>query len=174
MHITSWNFRGLGNPNKVEAVKDLLRMEPSNILLLQETKIYEDALLLLSKTKWKKNSGMAISARGTSGGLETLWSKELFLLKESYASQNWIFTYLQHIPSKTSLAPFNLYVHVNLIEKKNCWITLSQFIEIHSPINIIVARDLNIIINPEEKKEAFEARTIFMSSLRILFIPRIC
>ena len=88
--------------------------------------------------------------------------------------QHWIFTDLQHIPRKTSLALFNLYVPVNLIEKKECWITLSHFIETQSPINIIVAGDLNIIINPEEKKEAFEARTIFMSSLRILFIPRIC
>ena len=88
MQITSWNCRGLRNPKKEEAVKDLLRMEPSNILLLQETKIYEDALLLLSKTKWKKNSGMTVSARGTLGGLETLWSDEVFLLKESYASQH--------------------------------------------------------------------------------------
>ena len=135
MHITSWNYRGLGNPKKAEAVKDLLRMEPLDILLLQETKISEDALLLLSKTKWKKNYGKAVSARGTPGGLETLWSEEVFLLKESYASQHWIFTGLQHIPNKTSLALFNLYVPVNLIEKKDCWISLSQFIETHSPIN---------------------------------------
>ena len=51
MQIISWNCRGLGNPKKVEAVKYLLRMEPIDILLLQETKIDEDALLLLSKTK---------------------------------------------------------------------------------------------------------------------------
>ena len=72
MQITLWNCRGLGNPKKAEAVKDLLRMEPSDILLLQETKIAEDALLLLSKTKWKKNSGMVVNARATSGGLATL------------------------------------------------------------------------------------------------------
>ena len=68
----------MGNPKKADAVKDLLRMEPSDILLLQETKIAEDALLLLSKTKWKKNFGMAVSARGTSGGLATLWYEEFF------------------------------------------------------------------------------------------------
>ena len=59
MHITSWNCRGLGNPRQAKAVKDLLRMEPSDILLLQETNVAEDALLLLRKTKWKKNSGKA-------------------------------------------------------------------------------------------------------------------
>ena len=71
MQITSWNCRGLGNPKKVDAVKYLLRMEPSDILLLQETKIVEDGLLLLSKTRWKKNSGMDVTARGTSRGLPT-------------------------------------------------------------------------------------------------------
>jgi len=78
MWIVSWNCRDLGNPLKVEAVKDLLRMEISDILLLQETKIEEDALLSLSRTKWKKNSGKVVSARGTSRGLATLWSEDKF------------------------------------------------------------------------------------------------
>ena len=161
MQITSWNYRSLGNPKKENAVKDLLRMEPSDILLLQETKIGEDALLLLSKTKWKKNSGMVVSASRTSGGLVTLWSEEYFLLKVSYASQHWIFTDLQHIPSKTSLALFNLYVLVNLIEKKDCWTTLSHFIETHSPDNIIVVGDLNIILDPVEKKGGVRCKDHF-------------
>ena len=70
MQITSWNYRGLGNPTKAEAVKDLLKMVSSEILLLQETKIEEEALLRLSKTKWKLNAGKAVSARGTSGALQ--------------------------------------------------------------------------------------------------------
>ena len=71
MQIISWNCRGLGNSKKAEAVKDLLRMELLDILLLQETNIVEDVFLLLSKTKWKKNSGMDVTARGTSRGLAT-------------------------------------------------------------------------------------------------------
>ena len=142
----------MGNPKKAEAVKDLLRMEPLDILLLEETKIVEYALLLLSKTKWKNNSRKVVSERGTSGGLATLWSKDVFLLKESYASQHLIFTDLQHIPSKNSLVLFNLYVPVNLIEKKDCWTTLSHFIETHSPNNIIMVGDLNIILDPMETK----------------------
>ena len=118
---------------KAEAIKDLLRMEPSDILLLQETKIEEDALLSLSRTKWKKNSGKAISARDTSGGLATLWSEDMFQLKSSFATQHWIYTDLLHLPSKTYLALFNLYVPVSFLEKKDCWHTLSDFLEIYSP-----------------------------------------
>ena len=38
MLIVSWNCRGLGNPNKAEVVKDLLRMDSTDILSLQEIK----------------------------------------------------------------------------------------------------------------------------------------
>ena len=95
MQITSWNYRGLGNPKKAEAVKDLLRMEPTYILFLQETKIEEDVLLLLSKSKWKNNVGMVVSARGSLGGLETLWSEDKFILNASFVSQHWIYSEFQ-------------------------------------------------------------------------------
>ena len=39
---------------KADAVKDLLIMNPSDILLLQETKIEEDTLISISRAKWKK------------------------------------------------------------------------------------------------------------------------
>ena len=78
MQIVSWNCRGLGNPIKAEAVKDLVRMVSYDILLLREAKIDEESLLLLSKSKWKMSAGKAISTRGTSGVLATLWCEENF------------------------------------------------------------------------------------------------
>ena len=78
MKLVSWNCRGLGNPSKIEVVKDLLKAEPSVILMLQETKIEGQALLETSRSKWNKRTGKAVSARGTSGGLATLWIKDLF------------------------------------------------------------------------------------------------
>ena len=59
------------------------------------------------------------------------------------------------------MALFNLYVPVNLIEKKDCWTSLSQFIETHYPINIIVAGDLNIILHPMEKKGGVRGKDHF-------------
>ena len=102
MQIASWNCRGLGNPLKAEAVKDLLKMETLYILLFQETKIEEDVLLSLSQIEWKKNSGKAVSAKGTSGGIATLWSEDMFQLKSSFATHHWIYTDLLHLPSKIS------------------------------------------------------------------------
>jgi len=78
MKLVSCKCRGLGNPSKIEAVKDLLKAYPSDILMLQETKIEGQALLEISSSKWNKGAGKAVSSRGTSGGLSTLWTEDLF------------------------------------------------------------------------------------------------
>ena len=63
-----------------------MRMDSTDILLLQETKIEEEALLFLSKTKWKMSAGKDVSVRGTSGGLATLWCENNFHLKSSFVT----------------------------------------------------------------------------------------
>ena len=123
--LVSWNYRGLGNPFKADAVNDLLRMVPLDILLLQETKVEEEVLLLLSKNKWKLNSGKEFSARGTCGGLATLWCEDKLHLKRYFATQHWIFTKLLHVSNKISISLFNLYVPANYIEKQTCCNLLS-------------------------------------------------
>ena len=112
MNLVSWNCRGLGTSSKVEAVKDLVTMALPDVLLLQETKIEASNLLTISNQFWKKNAGQAVSARGSSGGLATLWSKDLFSLENSFVSQHWIFTEPRHFSSKITLSLFNLYVPV--------------------------------------------------------------
>ena len=133
---------------KVEAVKNILKMESVDILLLQETKIQENYLLSISRSKWNKNARVVVSARGTSGGLATLWYDDKFILNSLYVTQHWIFTELQHISSKIVISLFNLYVSIYFLEKKVCWKSLSEFMEIHSHINVILEGDLNIILDP--------------------------
>ena len=78
MKTVSWNCRGLGSPLKIKAVQDLLKMEVIDLLLIQETKIEEKLILKTGKEKWKKDSGIAVSARGASGGLAMLWAEKDF------------------------------------------------------------------------------------------------
>jgi exonuclease III len=99
MKIISWNCRSLGNSTKIKAVKDLMKVEPADILMLQETKIEGEALLEISKNKWQKNTGKAISARGSSEGIATLWKEDQFSLVNSYNTQHWSFTELKHTTS---------------------------------------------------------------------------
>ena len=94
-------------------------MNPSEILLLQETNIEDEPLLPISMEKWNKNVGMVVSAWGTSSGLATLWSEDNFLLQSPHSTHHWIFSKLQHLLSKTTMSLFNLYVSVNYFEKKS-------------------------------------------------------
>ena len=109
---------GLGNSSKAEAVKNLLKMVPSEILLLQETKIDGEAILLIGKNKWNFNAGKSVSARGSSGGIATLWRVENYQLINWYSTQHWNFIELYHCSSKSTYALFNLYVPVSNLEKK--------------------------------------------------------
>ena len=68
MQYVSWNCRGLGSSLKEEAIRDLVRVMMPEVILIQETKLEEDALLRASNSFWKKGSGRAVSARGASGG----------------------------------------------------------------------------------------------------------
>ena len=100
----------------------------------------------------RKKVGKAISTRVTSGGRATLWSDEEFSLESSFETQHWIYTELCHITSKLTLSLFNLYVMVLHLEKKDCWLTLADFIEIYTPWNIIIAGYLNLIFDSKEKR----------------------
>lgn len=62
--------------------------------MLQETKIEGDAILDLSNVKWKTKVGKAVNARGTCGGLATLWEEDKFKLESSFQTQHWIYTEL--------------------------------------------------------------------------------
>ena len=152
MTIISQNCRGLRNSSKVEVVKDLLRMDFPDILLLQETKIQEASLLSLSKKNWKNDAGMVVSACGSSGGLATLWIEELFSLEKSFKTQHWIFIELHHSQSKISFNIFNLYVPVNLQQKTKCLNSLANFLVANALSNLIVAGNLNITMDSKEKK----------------------
>ena len=63
-----------------------------------------------------------------------------------------MFTDLYHYSSKISLALFNLYVPVNYSEKRECWKSLSEYIESISPSNLVLVGDLNITLAHSEKK----------------------
>jgi len=168
MKLVSWNFKALGNPSKLEAVKDLLKAELSNILMLQETKIEGQTLLDISRSKWNKNIGKVVSAKGTSRGLATLWSECTFQLNNFQESQHWIFTELMHKLSKLIVSLFNMYVPVNYTKKGDCWNSLSSYLEHHSPNNIIIAGDINILLKPKEKRGGSSTRESMMASVEEL------
>ena len=78
MKVLSWNCRGLGSKSKEAAMTDLISIHQPDILLIQETKMEEDVFLQVSLKFWKKRGKAAISSRGASRGIGTLWDDKKF------------------------------------------------------------------------------------------------
>jgi exonuclease III len=81
MKIVSWNCRGLGGVLKVEEIKNMLKSEKPDILLIQKTKMTEEEVLDISNLLWKEISGMAFSSKGASGGIATFCSPSNFIIR---------------------------------------------------------------------------------------------
>ena len=86
MQFVSWNCRGLGSKSKGEEIKDLVRMNSPEILMIQETKMEAPETIQASKKFWKKGEGRAVSARGASGGLATFWNSTTLDLLEDHST----------------------------------------------------------------------------------------
>jgi len=74
-----------------------------------------------------------------------------------------------HKASKLSISLFNLYVLVSYYEKRECWNSLSAFLEQTSPNNIIIAGDLNIIMKEKEKRGGTSNRDPMLDEVEELF-----
>ena len=76
MSLLSWNYRGLGNPQTVNALKKVIRIEDSIIVFLMETKSNEDQMKMVRDQCGFKQS-FAVPSIGLSGRLALFWKDEI-------------------------------------------------------------------------------------------------
>ena len=79
MKIISWNARGLGSSNKRRVIKDFLRLENLDVVMIQETKKEKcDRRLVGSVWTVRNKDWVFLPACGASGGILFIWdSKKL-------------------------------------------------------------------------------------------------
>jgi hypothetical protein len=65
-----------------------------------------------------KNQGVALSSRGASGGIGTIWNVDLFNLEESHKTTNWIMVKLIHLHLGMIFHLFNVYMSNSYREKE--------------------------------------------------------
>jgi exonuclease III len=92
MKLVSYNCRGLGSDPKLMDVRDLIRSENPQILLIQETKMNVDEAIKIGKRMWSSSDVIVVDSRGASGGLCTLWNKSKVSLEFTFNTQHWILT----------------------------------------------------------------------------------
>ena len=109
-------------------------------------------LLKASRNAWKNSQGIAENARGTSGGLYTLWNTTKIELLNSDTRMHWIHTLLLHKDSRIQVNLINIYLPHHIEEKRICWETLQDFLQKNELDNIILGGDLNVTLIQEEKR----------------------
>lgn len=72
MKIISWNIRGLNNPHKQDMVRNMIRDNKSDIVLLQETKMPKEKVESL--TLFKNGKILGSNPKGTSRGVAANWN----------------------------------------------------------------------------------------------------
>lgn len=82
----TWNCRGLGQPLKINAMKDIIKQEQPEIILLQETKLGGtdmDSII----TRIINYQGVIVHSLGASSGMETMWNQILWRLLAAHKTQ---------------------------------------------------------------------------------------
>ena len=111
----------------------------------------DKSFLHISKKLWKKSEGQAVSARGASGGLGTIWNANKFSRIKEVFNTHWFFSKLQNVDTNEILYLFNVYSPVSVGEKNICWDSIRRLDDSENLANIIIAGDLNLTLSLTEK-----------------------
>ena len=88
MSLLCWNYPGLGNPQTIQELGDLVRAQDLAVVFLAETWLDEARLIeLQNKMGFGDTFGVSRVTRG--GGLALFWKKDVELLVEN-SSLNYI------------------------------------------------------------------------------------
>ena len=98
---------------------DLISLHQPDIFLIQETKMEEATFLHVSQKVWKKRGKVAISSRGASGGIGTLWDDKKFEAVYIKYNSCWILTLLRQKDTNTLVRIFNIYAPNSYAKNKN-------------------------------------------------------
>jgi exonuclease III len=150
--VISWNCRGLGSERKKEMVRNLLRSKNPHVLFLQETKMKDYDVLQASTYFWKTSQGKAVSSKGASGGICTLWNPNIFQQEDWESDSNWLMVSLCHLPSGKLLSFLNIYMPSINKDKEICWLSIFSLLNQTRPTSLIFVGDFNTTMHNFEKR----------------------
>ncbi|RVW74124.1 hypothetical protein CK203_052225 [Vitis vinifera] len=150
MKIISWNTRGLGSKKKRRVVKDFLRLEKPDVVMIQETKKEEcDRRFVGSVWSARNKDWAALLASGASGGILIIWDSKK-LRREEVVLGSFSVSIKFAMDGRESLWLSAVYGPNNSALRKDFWVELSDIVGLSYP-RWCVGGDFNVIRRSSEK-----------------------
>ncbi|KAJ9707044.1 hypothetical protein PVL29_002161 [Vitis rotundifolia] len=150
MKIISWNTRGLGSRNKRRVVKDFLRSENPDIVMIQETKKEKcDRRFVGSVWTVRNKDWAALPACGASGGILIIWDSKK-LSSEEVVIGSFSVSVKFAMDGCGPLWISAVYGPNSLSLRKDFWVELFDIFGLSSPL-WCVGGDFNVIRRSSEK-----------------------
>ena len=129
MKIISWNTRGLGSRKKRRVVKDFLRSEKPDVVMIQETKKAEcDRRFMGSVWTVRNKEWAALPTCGASGGILIIWDSKKLRSEEVVLGSSSVSVKFA-LDGCESLWLSTIYGPNNSVLRKDFWVELSDILD---------------------------------------------
>ena len=118
MKSVSWNVRGINVSNKRDKIHNFLESSKADIILLQETKLSQEAFQK-SMAKWSRWSSVHSPSIGASRGLVVLWNPLTIQGHLIQQQTNWQILHVLDFHIYFTL--FNVYGPISTQDKLKTW-----------------------------------------------------
>jgi exonuclease III len=151
MKIITWNIRGLNDRSKQRILRDCVKEESPDILMLQETKCAGMEAENIFQRIWKGCNYIHTDSAGASGGLAILWNPNHTILSGPFSTTGTLSAHFEVIGSNQEGTITNVYGPQGQQEKIKFMDKLTQVKALVNTPNWILGGDFNMIMSLEEK-----------------------
>ena len=150
MNPPSWNCRGLGNPQSVRALHDIVQRWKPKIVFLMETK---SKVKHMEKIKNRVDfaNGLIVPSQGRSGGVALFWTRDINLEIKSF-SGNHIDAIVREADNNFLWRITGFYGHPETHRRYDSW-RLLAFLHSQFQLPWLCLGNFNEILSMDEKVE---------------------
>jgi exonuclease III len=151
MKIITWNIRGLNDRSKQRILRDCIKEESPDILMLQEMKCAGMEAETIFQRIWKGCNYIQTDSSGASGGLAILWNPNHTILSGPFSTIGTLSAHFEIIGSNQEGTITNVYGPQGQQEKIKFMERLARVKSLATTPNWILGGDFNMIMSLEEK-----------------------
>lgn len=160
MNLLSYNSRGLGSSVKLRAIRETVKRERVDMLLVQESKC-ELVDSSLCRSLWGDDDCEWVfnPSANRSGGLISVWQKNKFSLLDSHMGEGFIAVRGYWGSQNVVCGIINVYAPCSAQGKRILWAAIEEFLSNAGLSCFCIAEDFNSIRSAEERRGAMSGQS---------------